>query len=83
MSEWKDIGSAPTDGTIILLWAATEDQWEDYDCGDEPLRRGAQVGRASTLQPGLWWMTGGVFQQLYVPTHWKPVGPSPLAGENA
>jgi hypothetical protein len=74
--DWQPIETAPKDGTIVLLWAATEDQWDDYDCGDEPLRRGAQVGRASTMQPGLWWMTGGVLKELHSPTHWMPL-PTP------
>ena len=71
MSDWLDINSAPTDGTMFLAWR----QVPTYD---EDLRRTVEVGEPCIAQ-SIWGSIASIPMHSQPQgqrfTHWKPVNP--------
>ncbi|MEG3086143.1 hypothetical protein [Sphingomonas sp. PB4P5] len=82
MSDWQPIETAPKDGTIVLLWACDEDEWDDAH--DEPRdpERCWYPARVS-VQKHIWWIAGGMMRQLKGATHWMPLPAPPATLEHA
>jgi hypothetical protein len=74
--QWQPIETAPKDGTVVLLWACDEDEWEDAH--DEPRdpQRYWYPARVS-VQKHIWWIAGGMMRQLKGATHWMPLPAAP------
>lgn len=75
MSEWKDIGTAPRNGTLVLVFAPDEDEpdmsrtalaaWQGYD-EDAEWYGVDDVGLRYQSE-----------QQMMRPTHWQPLPEGP------
>ena len=72
MTEWKDISTAPKDGTVVDLWAKNLLTW---DKREERLvnRRWATVKHWAGREYENW---NGVGENYEV-THWMPLPPPP------
>lgn len=73
---WRPIESAPRDGTVVLVYGCSEDEWEEAH--DEP-RAPERVPFPAyvSIQKSIWWMAGGLLQQVKGATHWQPLPPPP------
>lgn len=69
MDEWRDIASAPKDGTPILMWVSGERRRVVF---------GWWSGRHDPEYP---WHTYGEAYRVDIPTHWMPLPtpPSPAS----
>lgn len=78
---WRDIDSAPTDGTEIILrkgervtagsyqhWSETEDHYDDSGC---------LIGRETIDCGASWCSYDGGFCDDDLPTHWMPMPEPP------
>jgi len=64
MSEWKDISTAPKDGTRILA--------------PNLMERSVTIGVWTELYGGCWYdLTVGHLNGYWKPTHWMPLPPPP------
>lgn len=75
MMQWQDIGSAPKDGTAVLVWGVEEDEWEDAH--DEPRAALYRPYPAYFSSQGLWWLEGGAMRMIKGVTHWMPLPDAP------
>lgn len=72
--EWRDIASAPKDGTRVLLWARTDITPEDIAY----VRDVCELGHVIGAQIGYWCCDRHQWDKELIgePTHWRPL-PSP------
>jgi hypothetical protein len=77
MSEWQPIETAPTEWEPVLVWAISEDEWEDAADEEREPKPSVLVARHSSIQPGRWWLCGGSLCSVYEPTHWMPLPEAP------
>lgn len=69
--DWQPIGTAPKDGTEILLYRKwEEDKWPE------------RISAYWNEDVGAWIVAGGEFEQLYINavpfTHWMPLPDPPV-----
>lgn len=79
MNEWQPIETAPKDGTIVLLWSRSSDEWATGLWQD--------VGLPQFFTPvaGMWVRnlyvahdpTSNPYLPINDPTHWMPLPPPP------
>lgn len=77
MSEWKQIETAPKDGTSILLYSSKEPITEGW------FETSLEWGRPCNSWTNGWETSNGCdvgYNRLY-PTHWMPLPPPPNASE--
>lgn len=94
MSEWKDIDTAPKDGTHVLLYAPVQEHQGKpteprltYGYWDTP-EHGKYLGDCGGScrcpeyddpHPPYWFSDDGGFTEEHPPTHWMPLPEPPLA----
>lgn len=71
MSEWRDISSAPKDGTDIMLWCHFSLKPSIAIC------RYHESGRAGAHGRFVWLDQGGSTIAERIPTHWMPLPEPP------
>lgn len=77
MSDWQPIETAPKDWEPVLVWAISEEEWEDAEDEEREPRRSIMVARHSSIQPGNWWLCGGSMCAVKRPTLWQPLPTTP------
>lgn len=73
MNEWRDIASAPRDGTPILAYPCTYSSWESSP---------HEIDVVSWREKG-WYLSvdDGVHSVAYELTHWQPLPEPPVRKE--
>lgn len=74
---WQPIETAPKDWEPVLVWAISEDEWEDADDDERLPNYSMLIARHSTIQPGNWWLVGASMCLVKNPTHWMPLPEQP------
>lgn len=77
VDEWQPIETAPLDWEPILVWAISEDEWEDAQDEERKPVHSAMVAMHSTIQPGKWWLCASSMVVVRNPTHWRPLPKPP------
>lgn len=71
--DWREISTAPRDGTVIEVCALGEDRWGPFRVRFEPEGINPLVG----AHAGLWACPFGKFtwdeSRGFGPTHWRPL----------
>ena len=75
MSEWQDISTAPKDGTVVDLWAAERERYDNSRITDCFFVRGQWVHTRTIYDED----TDDELAPLFNPTHWMPLPPPPAA----
>jgi hypothetical protein len=79
VSDWRDIATAPTDGTRVLLAYVSSDWCYETACGQwEPARPGYRRAHWANDHQGVY----GLYWLLrHQPTHWAPIPRMPVGQE--
>jgi hypothetical protein len=78
MSEWKDISTAPKDGTWVLISGGSI--WYGWSGDTIPTCVVGQFLPTSNSWQFAWY-DGGFYGEYETPTHWMPLPPPPKGGE--
>lgn len=79
MGKWKPIETAPTDGTMILLYRPKAAEWAKVTVGKYNDDKYAKKPKPFWE---IWFKLGGVTDsRLWVPTYWMPIPEQPKIEE--